>query len=504
MKNAWPTVAEVKVTDLTNVSTLDTLDSAKRSNKRKNEKEFLTAKRIKSLIAHTRAAKGQRITIWDLDEESAGFGVRITDKHLSYIFGAKFPGSTVWTRREIGACGEMSLADARTKAKSWKKDIQKGIDPRTTAAQEKEAEDRKRADTFRVAAEEYIKDRVLGTDPNKPLQRNGKDTARIIRKVFIAAWKVRPIVEINRRDVLVIIKAKKRLHPVEARTWLSVIKTFFMWALNQEYGLERSPCSDIMAKDAIGDKKQRKRVLNDDEVAALWRAAEQPAFKYPVGPIYHLLTLSGLRLNEVAKARRREFDLAKRQWIVPAERMKGKNDGPKEAQDHLVPLTAPMLKIIEALPRFKNSDLLFSTTQGRVPVAVGSKVKADVDTAMLVELRKIAAARGDDPAEIKGWGKLHKGKPLPLEQGELERWVNHDIRRTVRTNLSAIKDANGRKVPKEVKEAVLAHKQGGIAGVYDVYEFSDEKREALELWNARLHELVFPPLAPAGGRKAAS
>jgi integrase len=489
---------------------IQTAAPAKRSNKRKNEKEFLTDKRIKSLLAKTRAAKGQRITLWDVDPETKGFGVRITDRHLSYIFAGRFPGADHWTRREIGVCGKMSLADARAEAKSWIKDIQKGIDPRATAAEKKLADDRKRADTVSAAVEEYIKDKVLGADPKKPpLQRKGKAVARVLRKVFVAAWKQRPIAGITRADVLEIIKAKKRLHPAEARSYLSTIKTFFSWAMDQEYGLERSPCTEIKPTRAIGEKKARRRALTDDEVVALWRAAdhgtEANPTNYPVGPIYKLLLLTGLRLNEVARASRAEFSLAKHQWIIPAARMKGKNDGPKESVEHLVPLIAEMLKIFDTLPRFNHGDLLFSTTHGRKPFWLGSYAKGDMDAKMLIELRKIAAARGDDPANFKAWGKLDKrGKPLPLEPGELERWVNHDIRRTVRSNLSALKDSNGRKVPLEVKEAVLAHKQAGIVGTYDVYEFSDEKREALELWAKRLHEMIYPPLAPAGGRKAAA
>jgi integrase len=489
------------VTDHANVA------PAKRSNGLKNPKEFLTDKRIKSLLAKTRAESGQRIMIWDVDPDTAGFGVRITSKHLSYIFAGRFPGSDHWTRREIGACGKMSLADARAKAKSWIEDIQKGIDPRTTAAEKKNAEDRKRADTFSAAAEAYIDDKVLGPYPDRPMQRNGKEAARILRKVFIAAWKQRPIADINRNDVLTIIRAKKRLHPAQARSYLSVIKTFFGWALDQEYGLERSPCSDIKPTRAIGDKTPRQRALSDDEVVALWRAADHGTVdnptNYPAGPILKLLLLSGLRLNEVARASRSEFDLVKRQWIIPAARMKGKNSGSKKSVPHLVPLTTAMLKIIEDLPRLNHGELLFSTTHGRKPFSVGVKVKAAMDAAMLIELRKIAAARGDDPAKFKAWGKLDKWrKPLPLQQGELERWTNRDIRRTVRSNLSALKDANGAKVPLEVKEAILAHRKGGIVGTYDVYEFSDEKREALELWAARLHDMLYPAPAPVNRRKA--
>jgi integrase len=457
------------------IATAENLSAAKapaekRSNKIKIPKVVLTDKKIKSL-QKTKAKPGQRFTVWD--GELPGFGVRITDNHHSYIFAARFPGSTAWTRREIAAVDSVSLAAARDKARDWIKLIQKGTDPRAEAARQKQADDRKRADTFSVAAEAYLDEKVLGPHPDRPLQRKGKVVARIIRKVFIATWKERPIADIGRADVLQIIKTKKRLgHLAEARSYLSVIKTFFVWALDQEYGLDRSPCSDIKPSSTIGEKNPRSRALNDDEVAALWRAADQTP--YPVGPIYKLLMLSGLRLNEAARAGWSEIDLAKQQWIIPAARMKGKNTGSKKAVPHLVPLTAPMLQIIDTLPHFTHGDLLFSTTKGRRPVEMGSRVKQAIDVKMLAELRRIAEQRGNDPQKIA-----------------LEEWINHDIRRTVRTNLSALKV-----VKKEVSEAVLAHKQGGIVGVYDVYEFSDEKREALELWAARLHEIVRPQPEP--------
>jgi hypothetical protein len=43
-----------------------------------------------------------------------------------------------------------------------------------------------------------------------------------------------------------------------------------------------------------------------------------------------------------------------------------------------------------------------------------------------------------------------------------------------------------------VREAVLAHVRPGIKGTYDVHDYLDEKREALELWAARLRSLVEP------------
>ena len=66
-------------------------------------------------------------------------------------------------------------------------------------------------------------------------------------------------------------------------------------------------------------------------------------------------------------------------------------------------------------------------------------------------------------------------------------WTIHDLRRTGSTNLAKLG------VVPHVKERVLNHltgELGGIAGVYDVYSYLAEKREALEKWSQRIGEIT--------------
>jgi integrase len=209
------------------------------------------------------------------------------------------------------------------------------------------------------------------------------------------------------------------------------------------------------------------RVLSDDELFALWRAANR--MPYPIGPAYQMLCLTALRLNEAVDASWDEFNVRQHLWTIPAERMKGKDGGKKQARAHAVPLTAELLELLEDLPRFKKGKFLFSTTAGRNPTWIGSKIKDRLDRRMLLTLRALAKRRGDDPDEVA-----------------LPRFVNHDIRRTVRSHLSRLK------VTEEAREAVLAHARPGIKGTYDLHDYLDEKREALALWAARLRDIVGP------------
>jgi integrase len=77
----------------------------------------------------------------------------------------------------------------------------------------------------------------------------------------------------------------------------------FNWALGQgdDYGLDHSPCDRLKPKLVIGKKLARKRVLDDDKVRSLWRAGGK--IKYPFGPMFRLLLLTGQRKSEVSDAR---------------------------------------------------------------------------------------------------------------------------------------------------------------------------------------------------------
>ena len=129
-----------------------------------------------------------------------------------------------------------------------------------------------------------------------------------------------------------------------------------------------------------------------------------------------------------------------------------------------MPLTEAMLSELSELPRgdSKAHDHAFSRTGGRTspPSSSFSKPKARIDRLMVAEL-------GEAPPH----------------------WTLHDIRRTVRTRLSALR------VPDHVAEAVIGHGRKGLARVYDLHRYVDEMREALEKWNALLRSLVMPPPA---------
>jgi integrase len=251
---------------------------------------------------------------------------------------------------------------------------------------------------------------------------------------------------------------------VQARNLLTVARRLFAWAIDQlTYGIKANPCDRLKPNKLIGDKPSRDVVLTEDELHALWRATRHG---YPYQPLFRLLLLSGLGMNEVTRATWSEFDFKNGTWTVPASRMKGKTG---KARAHVVPLTADIRAVLDALPRFKTGPFVFSNDFGRKPVWMTSLVKKKLDRQMLRTLRALARLRGEDTSKVT------------------LAFRSHDIRRTLRTGLASLR------IPRDTAEAVLGHVAGGVIGIYDRHDYADEKRHALETWAAKLRAIVEPP-----------
>src|SRR5262249_29823239 len=162
---------------------------------------------------------------------------------------------------------------------------------------------------------------------------------------------------------------------------------------------------------------------------------------YPSGPLLRMLMLCGQRHSDVADATWDEFNLDRREWIIPAARFKGD-------RDQLVPLTEQMIALLKALPRYPG-PYLFTTTGGANAFVFIHFYKQRMAARMLRTLRALARRRGDDPAKV-----------------ELPPFVIHDLRRAIRSTLPRLR------VPTEISERVIGHAQPALIGTYDKYAYS--------------------------------
>ncbi len=262
----------------------------------------------------------------------------------------------------------------------------------------------------------------------------------------LARWKGRTVDSITRRDVLDLLDELVERGPVTANRTLSALKTCFAWRMKRDETLQRSPCEGV---DDPAAERSRERVLSDEELAALWRAADADGF--PFGRMVQLLILTACRRDEVREAVWAEFDLEKRQWLIPGPRT-------KNGRDHLLPLSDAAMAILQSLTRPKGKAQLLLSTTGETAISGLSKAKHRLHEEMAEEL-------GAEP----------------------ERWTLHDIRRSCITGLQRLG------FPLEVTEAVANHKSGtlsGIAATYARHDYAKEKREALDAWARHVESIV--------------
>jgi integrase len=214
-----------------------------------------------------------------------------------------------------------------------------------------------------------------------------------------------------------------------------------------------SPIIKGMARTKPSER-QRDRVLNEIEILDLWNALDQleaPAVPSCYPDMVRALLLSGQRRANIAKAHRDEIEGDK--WIIPGEAKSTDGNRMKGGRDHLVPITKPLQRLFG-----NGKGFLFSSDGGKTPFSGFSKAKRALD-------RKINALRKTD-------GR----KAMP-------HWTLHDLRRTARTILS-------RYATPDHAERVIGHIIGGVRGVYDLYEYADEKRAALEKLAAHVEAMV--------------
>jgi integrase len=351
----------------------------------------------------------------------------------------RFEGQT--RKLTLGPYPEIPLAKARAAAARAKGSIAEGVDP---AATKRAAKAARKAEKGRAAnsVEKVVSDFIdLHAKPNT---RDWKESQRLLRQ-FPEAWKGQPLAEIGKADIHRELDAiVARGAPVGANRTFAQLRKMCRWAVSRGI-LERSPCEGI---DPPSAEKSRDRVLDDDELKLVWRAAN--SLGLPFGPITKLLILTGARRSEVGGMEWGELDLEARAWTIPGART-------KNHRKHIVPLSPQALDVIRELPRFSRTR--FVSSSGDTAPSGFSRAKTRLD--------KLIA-------------KLNGGEPIAP-------WVLHDIRRSVASGLAAL----GVNLP--VIERCLNHVSGsfaGIVGVYQRHNFADEMRAAIEQWGRHVEELA--------------
>ena len=183
-------------------------------------------------------------------------------------------------------------------------------------------------DTLRAVCEEY-----LSRDGAK--LRSAEQRRATLNRLVYPALGLHPISEIRRSDIIRLLdQIEDERGPVMANRTLAIVRRVMNWhsARSDDF---RSPIVQGMTRA----ENARERVLNDDELRALWKAtADARVF----GAYVRFLLLTTARRNEAAEMRWSE--IAGGEWTLPAARN-------KTAQDLVRPLSGAAQEVLVSLPR---------------------------------------------------------------------------------------------------------------------------------------------------------
>lgn len=383
------------------------------------------------------------------DAEVKGFGVRVgSGGDRTYVLRYQVGGRGEKQRQvTIGRHGSPYTAEqARRRALELLASVRSGSDPaaeRASAREAKAAEvDRRAERMFDVLAARWFERHVKGDG-----LRSVKDVEGVLERDIKPAFVGLTVDEVTKAKVteaLEIVGERSKAAANKMHKWL---RQMFNWFVERGI-VEHSPVDRVRRPHA---EPSRKRVLSLLEVATVWLAAGE--LPEPFRSFYRLLILTGQRLREVAGLQWGELDFDSGEWLLPAERTKNKND-------HVVPLSNQALAILQSLRGDKTKSGAAITTDGRVPIAGFSKLKV----ALNEEIASVLSANA----------------PAALRLGDvLQPWVVHDLRRSLATGCQSMG------VPMEVTEAILNQvgtRKAGVRGIYQLYDYFDEKADALQRW----------------------
>lgn len=358
-------------------------------------------------------------TLWDGTLKH--FGVRISSggaKSFIILLGSG-------RRQAIGRYPTITLAKAREKAKA-------------ILAERTLGKHRPNSISWKKAIELY-----LAHVKTKNRSRTYNEYERALRRYF--PFGDTKLADVTKQDISAKLTRLSET-PSQQKHAAVYLKTFFNWAINEEY-LTSNPLQSFKQ----GKPRRRKRILNDDELHAIWHAAGQIGGLF--GSIVKLMLLTGQRRGEIAGLLDSFFSHNQQTLTLPGTLTKNHLEHTFPVGQMAATLISVQLKSADR----RGSALLFpSRTSIERPFNGWSKCKRELD--------KLA---------------------------NITRWTLHDLRRTFRSGLGRLG------ARPDIAERLVNHvsSRTEMEETYDLWSYLPEMREAMEKWESHVEAILRVGLA---------
>jgi integrase len=265
-------------------------------------------------------------------------------------------------RRDMGLGGfpDVTLAQARDKARIAKQAVESGSDPilqRQQALSELVATQAS-ALTFAGAAQQYM-------DAKATEWKNAKHRAQWVTTLDTYAAPVlgkMQVADIKQEHVLAVLQPIWNTKTETAVRLRGRIEQVLDWARVRGFRHGENPArwrghlDMLLPKPAKIATVQHHPALTIDAIPAFMADLRQ---RDGTGArALELLALTAARSGEIRLATWNEFDLDAAMWVIPGVRMKA-------GKEHRVPLSQPALALLRALPRLEGCELVFPGAKGK-------------------------------------------------------------------------------------------------------------------------------------------
>lgn len=251
----------------------------------------------------------------------------------------------------LGSYPQVTLAMAREKRVEAKNLISQGIDPSHQKKVEKLTRYQNAENSFETVALEWHENQ-------KPswTERHANYVLKRLEADILPVLGSRPIAEITAPELLVALKSVEKRGALDiAHRLLQTTGQIFRYAI--AVGKAKHDISADLRGALQARKKQHFNKLQEKELPEFLQKLDgyDQGFEGDTQTklALKLLVYTFVRTSEIRGARWTEFDLEKKEWRIPAERMKMR-------EEHIVPLSNQVLKILEELkPVSRHRELLF-------------------------------------------------------------------------------------------------------------------------------------------------
>ncbi|WP_109481527.1 site-specific integrase [Paraburkholderia sp. C35] len=421
------------------------------------------------------------------DAKPAGKPYKLADLNRLYIL-VSVAGSKTWywnyrldgkdLSYAIGKWPEITIADARAARAAAEKLVEQGINPTASKKQAVQQTKVEQATTFGGIAQEWIDQNAA--DPANPVDKQPGKWSRYYsqqvrnfmgRYVINAPIGQRPIKSITSADIFQLVKSvgtrdKAQGDERKANGAPSIAVLIKQWS-SAVFALavatqpaDSNPAEGFKVSLAVKKPKSRpNKALDENELRAVLSALSQYTVKKD-GRKYagqrdtciaiELLLLTAVRTVELRKARWSEFNFLKAEWTIPGERM-------KMGLPHVVPLSTQAIALLQELR------------------LINPPAKADGDGWLFPNRRRGSADCMSATTINRALGNMGFN-------GE-RAFRAHGARGTASTTL------HGQDYDPLIVDSALAHKQKGVAGIYNQGKYLKQRRAMMQAYADHLDSL---------------